>query len=71
MNQYMGIKDLYDILFNRKELVVTDDIREKVESGYRFLENFSKDKVVYGINTGFGPMAQYRVDDPFFYFVNK
>jgi Histidine ammonia-lyase len=63
MNQYMGINDLYNILFNRKELVVTDDIREKVESGYRFLECFSKDKVVYGINTGFGPMAQYRVDD--------
>lgn len=59
----MGIQDIYDILFNRKELVVSDDIREKVEASYRFLENFSKDKVVYGINTGFGPMAQYRVDD--------
>ena len=28
-----------------------------------FLEKFSKDKVIYGINTGFGPMAQWRIDD--------
>jgi len=26
------------------------------------LTNFSKNKIIYGINTGFGPMAQYRID---------
>jgi histidine ammonia-lyase len=30
-----------------------------------FLKNFSSDKIIYGINTGFGPMAQYRVDDAY------
>lgn len=28
-----------------------------------FLKEFSKDKVIYGINTGFGPMAQWRIGD--------
>ena len=30
---------------------------------YEFLKVFSKGKLIYGINTGFGPMAQYRIDD--------
>lgn len=32
---------------------------------YDFLREFSSDKVIYGINTGFGPMAQWRVDDQY------
>jgi histidine ammonia-lyase len=28
-----------------------------------FIKKFAADKVIYGINTGFGPMAQWRVDD--------
>lgn len=36
---------------------------DKVEDSYRFLKDFADEKVIYGINTGFGPMAQYRVDD--------
>ena len=34
-----------------------------MEACYRFLEKFAAEKVIYGINTGFGPMAQWRVDD--------
>lgn len=30
---------------------------------YEFLREFAAEKVIYGINTGFGPMAQWRVDD--------
>ena len=32
-------------------------------ASYEFLKEFSKDKVIYGINTGFGPMAQWRIED--------
>lgn len=35
--------------------------RQAVEASHRFLAGFSVDKVIYGINTGFGPMAQWRV----------
>lgn len=37
----------------------------KVETCYEFLKSFSAEKVIYGINTGFGPMAQWRVDDAY------
>lgn len=39
-----------------------EDMTE-VEKCYVFLREFVTDKVIYGINTGFGPMAQWRVDD--------
>lgn len=37
----------------------------EVENCYEFLKEFASDKVIYGINTGFGPMAQWRVDDAY------
>jgi len=35
----------------------------KVEVNYNFLKQFSSNKLIYGINTGFGPMAQYKVSE--------
>lgn len=35
----------------------------EVAACYEFLREFAAEKVIYGINTGFGPMAQWRVDD--------
>ncbi len=32
-----------------------------METNFRFLRHFSDQKLIYGINTGFGPMAQYKV----------
>ena len=52
-----------DVLFRNKPLEIPQSAIEDVERCYRFLERFHADKVIYGINTGFGPMAQWRVDD--------
>ena len=65
------MKNRYTLYFDEVESILFDDnclhIGEEslvaVESSYRFLEQFYADKVIYGINTGFGPMAQWRVDD--------
>ena len=38
---------------------------QAVKDSYEFLRTFAEDKIIYGINTGFGPMAQWRVDDQF------
>lgn len=37
--------------------------RERIAAGHRFLKSFARDKILYGINTGFGPMAQYKLAD--------
>ena len=59
----MKLNELEAVVFGGKPLVVGDADRQKVEMCYQFLADFAKDKVIYGINTGFGPMAQYRVSD--------
>lgn len=51
-----------DILFNSKKLNI-DTHLPKVDDCFAFLREFSKGKIIYGINTGFGPMAQWRIDD--------
>lgn len=38
---------------------------DNIEKSYDFLKSFCAQKVIYGINTGFGPMAQWRVDDDY------
>lgn len=59
----MKLEEIYDVLFEGKKIEISQEERKKVEECYDFLEEFKKDKVIYGINTGFGPMAQYRVSD--------
>ncbi|MBQ2728728.1 MAG: aromatic amino acid lyase, partial [Alistipes sp.] len=55
--------ELERILIGREHIEIASETRRAVEECYRFLADFSKDKVIYGINTGFGPMAQWRIDD--------
>ncbi|MBK5720088.1 aromatic amino acid lyase [Dysgonomonas sp. Marseille-P4677] len=65
MGKSLDIESIYNILFKGKEFVVSQESIYVVKKNYDFLKEFSKDKIIYGINTGFGPMAQYRVDDAF------
>ena len=50
-------------IFNKTAIRIDDQALREVEACYRFLEKFEQGKVIYGINTGFGPMAQYRIGD--------
>lgn len=59
----LNLKDIYSILFNGDFLELSEADLDNVKKSYDFLKGFVKDKVIYGINTGFGPMAQWRVED--------
>ena len=59
----MKLSSVYDILFGNTELTLPEGEMKQVAESYDFLKSFVADKVIYGINTGFGPMAQWRVDD--------
>ena len=62
-NKDITLEELNNILFNNNEIEIEESVSDKVEKSYNFLVEFSKDKVLYGVNTGFGPMAQYKIDD--------
>ena len=59
----LHIDDVENVLLNNSGVVLTDEVELKTRHCFDFLKQFASDKVIYGINTGFGPMAQYRIDD--------
>lgn len=59
----MQLREIEDILFDNSPLEMSDEDKKRVTKSFEFLKEFAKDKVIYGITTGFGPMAQYRVND--------
>ncbi len=58
-----SLEDVSSILYSGKTIDMASLPLDDVEACYEFLKKFAADKVIYGINTGFGPMAQWRVDD--------
>lgn len=59
----LTLADFNDIVFNKKSVSLSPSALTKVETNFKFLQNFSSNKLIYGINTGFGPMAQYKVSE--------
>ncbi len=58
------IQDIhYNIIKGKSSLNISQEQRELMQSAFDFLDEFRKGRVIYGINTGFGPMAQYKIDD--------
>ncbi|MBQ2521696.1 MAG: aromatic amino acid lyase [Bacteroidales bacterium] len=61
--KYITLDEAREILFLGKKLELKPEALACVRRSFEFLDAFHKDKIIYGINTGFGPMAQWRVDD--------
>ena len=59
----LSLADFSEIVFKKKEVGLDNAAVEKVAINYKFLQQFSHNKLIYGINTGFGPMAQYKVSE--------
>ena len=57
----LSLQDFSEIIFNNRKIELNARALEKMEASFQFLRNFSDQKLIYGINTGFGPMAQYKV----------
>ncbi len=60
---YITFQKAEEILWHGGKLDLAALPMKEVEACYEFLKEFASEKVIYGINTGFGPMAQWRIDD--------
>ena len=63
INEYLSLADFTAIVFYKNNVELSEVVLNRVEESFDFLDKFSKNKVIYGVNTGFGPMAQYRIKD--------
>mgnify|MGYP006138801863 FL=1 len=63
IKEYLNLEDFKTIIFSNTSIEISTDVIKRVEESFNFLKEFSGNKVIYGVNTGFGPMAQYRIKD--------
>lgn len=61
IRDYLTINDFASVIFNNEAITLDNLLVNRVEKSFNFLKSFSANKVIYGVNTGFGPMAQYRI----------
>jgi histidine ammonia-lyase len=62
-NRRLSVKDFEQILFGQATLSLDPAAVKAVAKSFEFLKEYSKDKVIYGINTGLGPMAQFKISE--------
>ncbi len=60
-NKLLDLNDCYRILFRESSIDLDEGAMLQVKDCFSFLSEFSQNKVIYGVNTGFGPMAQYII----------
>jgi histidine ammonia-lyase len=59
----LSLADFSELIFKQKKVALDEAALNKVNTNFEFLRKFSSHKLIYGINTGFGPMAQYKVNE--------
>jgi histidine ammonia-lyase len=62
INGTLSLDNFKDVVFKKAQIGLEEDTRDKVEDSHNFLVQFAENKIIYGVNTGFGPMAQYKIE---------
>jgi histidine ammonia-lyase len=59
----LSAEDFEKILYQRDQVALDASSVDKVKTNFDFLKAYAQNKVIYGINTGLGPMAQYKISE--------
>ncbi len=63
INNFLELRDFQKIIIENEKIELDEVLLNRVNESFQFLKEFSKNKVIYGVNTGFGPMAQFKISD--------
>lgn len=63
IKEILEIEAFEKVIFQNELVKVDNTTADIVQNSFDFLKSFSENKVIYGVNTGFGPMAQYKIKD--------
>ena len=58
----LGLGLIEEYIFKGREVEIDIELQNGLNKPFEFLEDFSKDRIIYGINTGFGPMVQFKIE---------
>ena len=59
---YIPLNDIILLVSKNIKIELSSSLEKEIQDSFSFLEIYSKNRIVYGVNTGFGPMAQYKID---------
>ena len=59
----LSLNNFRKIVNHESDLVLKDKQISDISTSFNFLKQFSSSKIIYGVNTGFGPMAQFKIDN--------
>ncbi len=59
----LSIEDFERLLFDKAGVSLSPDGVQRVRKNFEFLKTYANHKIIYGINTGLGPMAQYKIGE--------
>lgn len=62
-NRRLSATDFESVLYAGDKVALNESACEKVKLNFEFLKSYAQQKVIYGINTGLGPMAQYKISE--------
>ena len=63
IKEFLSLEEFESVIFNNDKINISQVVLDRVNESFDFLKEFSVNKIIYGVNTGFGPMAQYRIKD--------
>lgn len=63
VDKELTLSQFYEIIFEGEPFDIEQEVLDLVRESHTFLKEFAANRVIYGVNTGFGPMAQYRIQD--------
>ena len=63
IEKFLTLDQFKAIVFGSERVEIDDEVKQRVARSFEFLQGFSANKIIYGVTTGFGPMAQYRIED--------
>lgn len=63
VKKFLNLEDFFEVLFEGTKIELDQALLDRMQESFDFLREFSRNKIIYGVNTGFGPMAQYRINE--------
>ncbi|MCB1177205.1 MAG: aromatic amino acid lyase, partial [Leptospiraceae bacterium] len=63
-SRIFNLSDYYKIVFLKEKLFFTEKFFKNLQKSYNFiLKSLEKDSTIYGLNTGFGALGGYKLDN--------
>lgn len=59
----LTLNDFRKILFDNEKISISSDALNRIRQSFDFLNDYCSNKIIYGINTGLGPMAQFHISE--------